>query len=466
MLEYKLEQDLSVVVNKTQRVYEFEYTSYSPGSIGVCVLDTGTNYIDTSKSFLHFEFVTASHGGNTYTFGIHGSGCNVINRVIVFARDGTELSRTENVNLLNHIMLPLTYDREWFKRQGAMMWHGSHIFPGSLTTIIPMYILSPLFAYGRLLPAQLVSGMRIEITFEETNKVSFGAINDATLTGLGPSPSAIAYTIADAEFIVETVKLGDSTRLAMDDICATRGLEIVHTAWHHTYLDHQTDMSTGVTVDVHGSFARALRAFARVRPTGGTTTANTPQPDHKRDSFRGEDLFPISKYQWRLGNRYYPEKMVGLPNGGRVFLISYSHLLNAIGQFGGNNSSYLPALYDNSMFDIVGDIMLGDFTAGLGPSRNGFYAAFPGQPGSYVRDGHVIGVSFVRDGEYPLSGRPISNSDPLSLFIKGTSTSLEIAATPGNDLTTVTSPPNRRVDVFVEYVKLIRVFTNNIEVEQ
>lgn len=468
-LGYGVPNDTSVVVNRTIKRNKFERDSYNPRETAICIFPTGTDYIDTRRSYLSFELKTppTSEGETTtrWLFGVHGSACNIIKTVTIYARSGEELCRIEDFNLFSNMMLPLTHERDWFNRQGAGMWCGDRIYASSQTCVIPMYILSPLFGYGRLLPAALVSGMRVELTLEETDKAFFGALHfkDNQLEFTIPIGLGEDYSISDIRFNLETVKLGDSIRMALEERTSTSGLELVYFGWRHTFTEPGHDMQKGVQLTISDSYARALRAFARVRSRENPGESNGVIQEKQRDSFRAEHIFPVSEYQWRLGERYYPDKPVS--NGGRPIIETYTNTLIAADQWNSKRSqSFLPLLHDDTMSAITGETMAGSITAGVGATYLGFLPSFVGQIGSFTRDSHVIGVDLTRDSNNGFSGRPVNNVEPLTLFLKGNTNILEYQHISKESL--ITSPPLRRLDLYMQYAKLVRVFTNNVEIEK
>lgn len=464
-LGYGVPRDASVVVNRTTKKYEFLYNRYEPGDIATCTFPTGTEYIDTRRSFLQFELVNTKEPKldneplvERFLFGVHGSACNIIKQICIFARSGEELCRIEDFNLLSNMLLPLTYEKDWFDRQGACMWYGDRLYAHQQTCSIPMYILSPLFGYGRLLPAALVSGMRVEITLEISDRVSFGVLrNGAPGDPIVISPvDGFEYAITDLFFHLEVVKLSDSMRIAMDEITATKGVELVYSGWHHMHADPHNDLQGGIDLTISDSYARALRAFARVRPVRSGMYG-----EGQRDSFRGEHVFPVAEYQWRLGDRYYPDKPVA--KTGYPIQESYIHTLNAVNQWDSRRKqSLLPLLHDDSMSTITTEVMKGNYTAGYGEDLLGFVPGFVGQLGSFSRDSHVIGVDLTRDSDDGLSGRSINNVEPLTLWLKGNTNVQEYSSLN----TLLLAPPERVVDIFMQYAKLVRVFTNNVQVEK
>lgn len=464
-LGYGVPRDTSVVVNRTTKVYKFLYNSYEPGDIATCIFPTGTDYIDTRRSYLMFEFANPVPSDQMAMFGVHGSACNVIRNIAIYARSGEELCRIEDFNLLTNMMLPIKYDRDWFHRQGSGMWHGDRVYAASQTCIIPMYVLSPLFGYGRLLPGALVSGMRVELTLEDYQKVTYAA---KIYTGTPPldvkePAGATTYTVTDATFRVETVKLGDAIRMAMDEVISTKGVELVYSGWHHTFTEPGHDLQGGVELTISDSYTRALRAFARVRPRENGTATNSIHVESERDSFRGEHIFPIAEYQWRLGERYYPDKPVS--NGNRPILETFMQLLNAVNQFDGRRKqTFLPLLHDDTVSTITERVMDGDTFAGYGAVFPGFVPSFVGQQGSFARDSHLVGVDLTRDSNVVISGRPVNNVEQLTLWLRGNNNLQEYQQ--GSTADVILEPPLRRLDMFLQYVKLVRVFTNNVEIEK
>lgn len=465
-LGYGVPRDTSIVVNRTIKKHKFLHNEYNPGDVATCTFVSGTDYIDTRRSYLSFEFI--SEIGVTdrmFAFGVHGSACNIIKTICIYARSGDELCRIDDFNLLSNMMLPLKHEHDWFNRQGAGMWFGDRIYNSKQTCVIPMYILSPLFGYGRLLPAALVSGMRVEITLESADKVTFGAKvwNGAPPLDEKGVADATNYSISDVYFNLEVVKLGDSIRMAMDEIISTKGVELVYSGWHHVFTEPGNDMQSGVDLTISDSYTRALRAFARVRPLHNGSQTNSVHKDSQRDSFRGEHIFPIAEYIWRLGDRYYPDTNVN--NSGRPIIESYVHALNAVNQYDGSRfQSFLPLLRDDWNWLVTGIMMGGTTDAGVGSTYQGFMPSFVGTLGSYTRDSHVIGVDLTRDSDETLSGRPVNNVEPLTLSLKGNTNTLEYQA--GTTTTRITTPPLRRLDMFMEYAKLVRVFTDNVQVEK
>ena len=204
-LVYKLEPDMSVAVNRTHKNHFFQQPEYKNNQPAICILNSGADYIDTRRSFLHFEVKLECKAQqiqawdkwtNDYDkecaqnfndnllvhgyFGPNGSILNLIETVTVTTRSGDELSRVQDLALVSNMTLPLIYGEDWKSTVGAMMGFGEGVFgrndkgrvhPAAQRRFsIPLYLLSPLFQYGRLMPSMLMSGLRILITWKSATK--------------------------------------------------------------------------------------------------------------------------------------------------------------------------------------------------------------------------------------------------------------------------------------------------------
>ena len=471
-LNYVLEPDLSVATNKTHKKHFFQSSSYEHGQQGICILNSGADYIDTRRSFLSFNLTATATTGTTYTLGPLGTACNLIKNITISTRSGDELCRITDYNVLQHMILPITYDEEWFQTTGQLMSFDKRIVQANDSVthrfIIPMYVLSPLFAYGRLMPAMLMSGMRIEIEWEDKIKPFFATETGATtVRDLSGNGALTTSQITDPYFSLASVQLSDSIQRALNELSATNGLEVVYCDWERTTVDRGNDLAT-VNIEVRKSCSRALKAFARVRATSGAAVDTTPQPDGKKDSFRAEQQFPFTEYQWQLGSLYFPQQPVKATTAYDCGLESYAHVLEAADKFHGDARQPLLSLHGggdahgtqfNSQVNATADPKTVGALTGVNPASTfGAYA-------SYMFDSHCLGVTLERSTMFNLAGVPVNNSRVLALRAKlQTSGSGEVKASDGTPITT--GATYRKIDVFLKYVKLARVFLNNVEVEQ
>jgi hypothetical protein len=191
-LVYKLESDLSVAINRTHKNNFFQQTVYNSTQTAICILNSGADYIDCRRSFLSLEVLLPQTPGLAGTlnnpahplynglisafFGHKGSVLNLLDSVVVQTRSGDELSRVNDFGLLNYHLIPWTFGYDWGRTVGQELGLGSYLGGSNsngisstmprVTFQIPLYLLSPVFTYSRLLPSMLMSGLKIEIRFK------------------------------------------------------------------------------------------------------------------------------------------------------------------------------------------------------------------------------------------------------------------------------------------------------------
>ena len=467
-LTYVLEPDLSVAVNKTHKKHYFQSNSYVAGQRGICILNSGADYIDTRRSYLSFDFELKSPADTRAVFGDHGSACNLIKTVTISTRSGDELCRISEFPLLCNMMLPLKYSKDWLSCAGGAMGFDKEVNVNKVTRfVIPMYILSPLFGYGRLLPAMLMSGLRIELEFN-TSEAAF-----QTHTGLvkpdgeDTRPTLFSppgtFEISNTAFNLCSVQLSDSIQRALNEQSATNGLEIVYTDWDRTaHSDGASSLAPKkLHLEVRKSCSRALKAFARVRCSVTGSNTNHAVNKVKRlpayvDSYRSESGFQFLEWQWQLGSLYFPQQPVKTPtqDPARIGCETYFHLLDAVDK--ATPSATPPALrWDSTDLQSATDGRL--LWQKSNPQRWTTAIPYVASPGTFMNGGTTIGVNLERSTMFNLAGVPINNSRVLAL--RG-----EMQGTLYEDLSGGT--PTRELTIFLKYVKLARVFLNNTEVEQ
>jgi len=514
-LTYLLEPDLSVAVGVTHKNHFFQSTDYTSSQRAVCILNSGADYIDTRDSYLQFDLTTAAKGKGY--FGAQGSVLNIIKTITVSTRSGDEISRIVDCNRLNNMINSYRYDNQWMSTVGQSIAAGSsHISPDPLasatyvakptTYCIPLYLLSDFFGYGRLLPSMIMSGLRIEIEFESSDHVFIHSANVQTTT-LDPRYGAARllsdasdgvqlttgaanlgeYQVLRPQFVLKSVQLTDATQRALNEMSATNGLEIVYTDFERT--ETQFDGAGNKHVEVRKACSRALQAYARIRVSDPmelgknyehmlqTTGLYGPEvgavvSDHHCtsgytakhfDSFASEPLSQVSSYQWQLGSLYFPQQPVK-GEIGEVATAGYCQSLIAMGKWGVNKPRTHCQLHSNTPA-ITKDlesitpayprktIVLNNpnqFVRGHDLNMQQLYEPVmpQAQPGTFTSYGQTWVVGLERSSMFELAGVPINNSRVLALRFE------------------VQNSVKRTVDVYLKYVKLARVFLNNVEVEQ
>jgi hypothetical protein len=374
-----------------------------------------------------------------------------------------------------------------------------------------MYILAPLFGYGRLMPAMLMSGLRIEILFANSTQ-AFQSIRTgqyiATGAGLGTTATATvtalvdavpswktiqegpvtSYTVHDAQLVMSSVQLSDSIQRSLNELSATNGLEIVYPDYERTSTPVT---SSELNIEVRKSCSRALKAFGRLRFTN-YDPANGIGVEQNVDSFRAEKKFPFYEYQWQLGSLYFPQQQVrskqsNLAGAKEISPIVYNMLLESFDAYHGGKTVALPfhrvketqaPFYggQRAPSQQIGIIPVNFSNTGYNDGE--FVPQNPnndGESGSFKMDAHSIGVTLERSTMFNLAGVPVNNSRVLAFHGRiAESDSGEVKAPAVHATTGVVVPGTivnvatmtRNFTIFLKYVKLCRVFLNNVEVEQ
>ncbi len=505
-LTYLLEPDLSVAVNVTYKNHYFQSGKYNNSQRMICILNSGADYIDTRSSYLKFDIKLDPQGDiqnqhkNFCATGPCGSIMNIFRSVTISTRSGVELSRVEDVNRLNAMMNGYRFCSKWHKTTGESIGMNQSLRVDKTHTFcIPLYLLSDLFGYGRLMPSMLMSGLRVEFEFAQPN-IAFVWRNlqhdELTPWNENTVVPQLAWTVDNPYFGLKCVQLTDATQRALNQLSSQNGLEIVYTDFEKS--SQNFSQAENGHVEVQKSCSRALKAFARLRQLNRDTNPSV-------DSFSSPIRNPIVEYQWSLGSLYFPQQPVkgtirGVTSGTVVIPTNsinneaYLMLLDSMNKQ--NPKADKPhiglrrctAASDNTMKQFkTGKAIAPLFVNGsvewsqvthyndygvhqylTTPNAKNLLTAGAsfspdGEIGSFSACNTTIGVSLERSSLFGLSGVPINNSRILKLALKWQN---------GVDDDTVANEPfietnnGHVVDVYLKYVRLARVFLNNCEVEQ
>jgi hypothetical protein len=489
-LVYILPPDLSVSVNQTHKNQYFQSNSYANTARGVCILNTGADYGDLRHSSLEFGITIPTLALHGAWFGRTGSILNVIKSITISSRSGDELSRIQDFNLLAYHQNPLRFDKQWVNTVGGTIGYGQYIQTTGVGNAlfadqrfsIPLYLLSDFFGYGRLMPPMVLSGLRIEIEWATPNE-AFLTCNLADRTALSGA-GVVGYTIDNPFISMRSVQLTDATQRTLNELSATNGLELVYCDYERTDRALVAGEAT-LNMEIRKAASRALKAFVVTRER---TVPQIAAP-YSIDSFKSQP-WGYSHWQWQLGSLYFPQqpiKSADTTNGMRIIAESYKQALIAHDKYKGNNGkSAALGLYKN------GDGLSGNasrvtrgsnvetmLTAAVGDSPYAPYemevkeadgldaglryhslvnigevATATTEYGTFSNGNGCLAVTLERSDLFNLSGVPINNSRVLAIRADYTT-----GGAGGNvNAKTVTS--------FLKYVRLARVFLNNVEVEQ
>ena len=489
-LVYLLPPDLSVSVNQTHKNQFFQSNTYLHTQRGVCILNTGADYGDLRHSSLDFGISLTVAADRVAWFGRTGSILNVIKSITISSRSGDELSRIQDFNLLAYHQNPLRYDKGWVDSVGGTIGYGQYLqaaagngnFTGVQRFSIPLYLLSDLFGYGRLMPPMVLSGMRIEIEWATPGEAFLTAVASTRLDLAGDFVTD--YTIDNPLISMRSVQLTDATQRSLNELSATNGLELVYCDYERT---DRSEATGTLNMEIRKAASRALKATVITRKTTDTTLGS-------KDSFKSLP-WGYTDWQWQLGSLYYPQqpiKAATTTHGYDICAESYKHALIAHDKYKGNNGkSAALGLFKNGDYGgNASKITRGSYLQDLnepvtGDSPySGFVPEYPeatGLPGiagvqwqnkvgigervdavaefgTFANGNSCLAVTLERSDLFNLSGVPINNSRVLAIRAHYTTAAIGGQVQQDTIAKTVTS--------FLKYVRLARVFMNNVEVEQ
>jgi len=296
-LSYKFDDILNVSVNRTMKKQYFDTRTYTlPGSgQAVSTWNSGVDLIDLRNSYLKF---TVTLAGGSASFG-SGSAMNLIKSIKILSSSGIELSRTEDANVYHKFMSRSTHTTDWFQSVGQLMGflqpnNFMTSAPGdSFTFVIPLIELDPFFNLydNKLLPANVASGCRIEIAWED--------MNTALLSTAGGITS---YTISNIEFRTESVTLADSAMAILNRESASNGLELTYDRVYTSPANTGTNLEENLEVRKAVSIAKGVICVC-------LPLANLN--NQQLDSFlTAETDYDFSSFDIRLGNNMYPAQPI------------------------------------------------------------------------------------------------------------------------------------------------------------
>lgn len=426
-LTYSMSPDLSVAVSRTVTSQFFQNQTHAPGSTGICILNTGSAYVNARESFLVLDIQnTSTITGSTTTganawFGIHGgSAANFINRLTILSRSGQVLEKIDRANQLAAIKCMYRHDKGWRESVGSAMgiteaatsvvgsegldWAGGSSATGQVIRfIIPLSHISPMFdSVETLLPSQLCSGLRFELVFETAQTAMMGV--NAT--------DNMSYEIKQCRIQTESYLLSDLVLRSLNETSASSGLEIVIKTAHNSFGNRTGTKS--LNADMGKACSRALSFILKERPYVAATAAST---DHFK-AFSYDATNYVDEWQARVGSLYFP--------------------MSSIRAGDGKHRGSTPELFATALRSFGKLYQSAGVSAGLTEAQ-------------YRNGCAVFAQELERSNVQELSGIPLSQSRTLSVNCTWAGSS--------------NNPSDTQIDFYLVFVSLIRVFSSNVVVE-
>ena len=314
-LTYESPKALSLATNRSYQKSFFQRSVYSGdrSTTMICDWNSGTSFINCSNSYLSVSVQLEGGAGGAASFG-SGSAVNIINECRIRSRSGVELDRVQNANIWS--MFDSVYNRseQNLDTIGSLEGFSAGRLPSNSTTevdnttkfLIPLGCISPYFRpmQGQLLPPQLASGLRIELSLEDVRTALFQV--GGAITG---------YKITDCYFQLDCVELTDETQRTLNMDSAKDGLEWSYERVYTT-ITQQPSSQTNISAQVRKAVSQAALVYS-------LAISGADKVDITKDSLVAVP-FNTSSFQYRLGSLYFPHQRIeNGEDGSEATLIAY-----------------------------------------------------------------------------------------------------------------------------------------------
>ena len=377
-LMYQAPRDGSLVNSRSTKKYNFSPLNYTnlAGSPQV-VFNNGSDYIYGPNSYVRLTVVynqavaeTAdwSDPANLTNNNSGGSAFNLFSECRITSRSGAEIGRTSALNNLVSSLIQYEHDqdfREYAKVFGA--FSQENLQDGDQEYMLPLALFHPMFAQETLIPANLLSGARLTLTFDSINNVLF---SDGALGTLD---------VNDMELVLDSVDLYDSVKRAINLQMANNknaGIQFPYSEWVNV---QRSGTVQNLNFDINVSASKVSKVLMKTRRTANLGVATA-------DGMASEPYELGSTWRLRLGNQLFPQVPVDAVSQ------AYVQTIEALA---GNGNDDVDAMKD----------MKKEYKVGVD------YASYKSATGKVP----VIAWNVERSQVLNLSGIPTNNSRQLNV---------------------------------------------------
>jgi hypothetical protein len=290
-LKYKMPASLGIVSRRNHRQDFFQQSSYNAGETMVLDCQTGSDFVDTTNSWLVFSLSAVTNPGDLAS----GSVANVLNRILIKTRTGKEWSRVENANLLIKFLQVYDCEQDWKNTIGKSQGYGNDkAGPNEVPTdgkvyVLPLWVI-PCFNRKELCPSQTMEGLRIELYTEQSS---------VALSVPAGSPAPTGYKINNPRIQWDCYDLGDAYKRKISEMASKQGLNLLHKEYFHTIVAAGSAGQKNFNFDVKKAATKALKCHV-------ITRANESISNQNYDAL-GSLRFDYQRIQAHIGADYFPQ---------------------------------------------------------------------------------------------------------------------------------------------------------------
>lgn len=391
---YKMPPSLGITARRHHVIDFSQQNTYNNGQTIVFDLQTGSYFVDGKNSYLRLDIATIGNDADPFN---SGGITNIIKRVVVRTKSGKEWCRCEEFNLYARNLLRYTASNNYLNKVGKSYgFDDSVVFPSTTGNryTIPMWLI-PCFNQDKLLPPQIMEGLRIELTLASVGEA---------LESAGPAPTG--YVVTNAEIHSDAFDIADQFKRKVAEMSARQGLILVHKEYFHSNVG-TISTSNSYNYDIKKACSKACRNFNILRLAVNTDNVNV-------DSMNSDD-YDVTRYQAHIGQDYIPNQPITIDTAGLA----------------GINEAY----YDTQF--VWGKVNQTWWCNTVTPEEFS---------GSSTKKLGMVAFNLNKSHVTDLDGYVLNNSRALVVDIQcGTSES-------------------RKIDTFLEHLRVAKVYTANAEI--
>jgi len=435
---YSRPPSTNIVINSTHHVDYAncgKYNNATPAIFDSSI--SGNSFVSGRESYLRFDVSVKSASADKLLILPPGGACGLIQTVVISSRN-VELSRTENFNILSGYRIQWEHneaevnscDAEGVISQNNMIDSDTPngiefckkpvpVLKTSLTGetnyktfCIPMRRLSALFDSDQLLPPQLLSSLRMVLSWTPV------ATAFSLASGEDDANFPTSFTINNPRITWKTYTLADQYARKISEITARQGLYLPIFEYFNSSSQYT---SSQVNFRIEKSCSRAVELIVVENDTTLLTA-----PIQKGVQPLASKVFSTKNFQAHLGPIYYPVQRLETTGNVPATIDNITEFFQYSKYALGNKTS----LSKNAFFDGVAVVGGSDTESGL----------------KYRAPMGLMAVDLRLNNQTATAGVQINSA--VSLLVD------------------YSSDPDKTVNRWLKYVRLINIFSNNIKVEE
>jgi hypothetical protein len=400
---YAMPPSLGITARRHHVIDFSQQQTYTNGQTAVFDLQTGSYMVDGKNSYLRLNLAVAGGDGGFRSGGI----TNIIKRIVVRTKSGKEWCRCEEYNLYIRNYLRYKCPNDWFTTTASASGYvASATDYADVTTAsgknlftMPLWMI-PCFNQDKLLPSQILEGLRIEITLASPEEAFLGG----TVTG---------YTVTDMEIHSDAYDIADQFKRKVAEMSARQGLVLVHKEYFHSNVG-TSGATTQYNFDVKKACSKACRSFTVLRKTADVTT-NAATNDVLQP-----EQYTVTRYQAHVGQDYMPNQPIAI---------------DAV-----PSATNIAEAYTDTQFVF-------DKLNQCWNPNNVSKTNFLGGSSATVLNNGLVAFNLNKSHVTDLDGYVLNNSRALVI-----------------DIQTNGSSQDRKVDTYLEHLRVAKVYTANAEI--